>query len=72
MIAFTVGLAAVYEGIAIMSPLPTWSRVLQGIRDSGSFGRAVVGGIAITVGAVAAAFAGWVVKHLREDHRSSL
>jgi hypothetical protein len=70
--AFVVGAAGLYEGIAIVSPLPTWSRMFQGLRDSSTIGAGVVGFVAVALGAVATLFGGWVVHHLKSDKRSSL
>lgn len=72
VVAFTVGAAALYEGIAIVTVLPTWSRVFQGIRDASPLGQAAVVAIAAGVVYAARAFAKWVGPHLRKGRRSSL
>jgi MFS family permease len=59
-------LLAAYEFIAIATPLPTISRVVQG------FGGGVRVGVGVVVAGVLVVFAGWVFKHFGFDERSDL
>jgi hypothetical protein len=62
-----------YEFFAIaIGPLPTWSRMVQGLRDSSTIGFSVVVGLSSVIGIALIVSAVWVVNHFTREHRSTL
>ena len=62
-----------YEFFAIaIGPLPTWSRLVQGLRDSSTIGYSFVVVLASAIAITLIAFALWVWKHFVKEHRSEL
>lgn len=57
-----------YEALALVTALPTLSRITQGLRDSGH--RGVVYVISILCGFVLMAFAQWLYYHFNYQVRS--
>jgi hypothetical protein len=72
IVSGVVALGALYECLAILTPLPTISREWQGLRDSSPFWAETLGWAAGALCAVIVGFAGWLLHHFREDRRSSL
>jgi hypothetical protein len=61
-----------YEALALLTPLPTISRLWQGLRDACGICTVLADGLAVVVGIALVGFAAWVVKHLITEHRSTL
>lgn len=57
-----------YEGLALLTPLPTISRMMQGLRDSGHPG--VVFVISAVFVCILALFGAWLYYHLNYQPRS--
>ena len=68
VVSFLVGVGALYEGIALVSPLPTLSRVTQGLRDDGHQGLVFV--ISMAVVCILAMFGAWLYFHFNYQTRS--
>lgn len=57
-----------YEGLALTTPLPTLSRMMQGLRDAGHPG--VIWVISIVFVCIFAIFGAWLYYHLNFQTRS--
>jgi hypothetical protein len=70
VVAALAALIGLYELTAILTPLPTISRIIQGWRDDGHYVAVavLVGGITL----VLLLFAVWVFRHLLFDPRSPM
>lgn len=66
--SFLVGVGALYEGIALVSPLPTISRMTQGLRDEGRTELVFV--ISMVVVCILAMFGAWLYYHFNYQPRS--
>ena len=71
-LALLTALLSGYEALALVTPLPTISRLWQGFRDSCGICAVLADGLAVVVGVALVGFAGWVIKHLITEHRSTL
>lgn len=65
--AFVIG---GYEALALVSPLPTISRMMQGLRDDGHAG--VIWLISAVFVCIFALFGAWLYYHLNYQARSGL
>jgi hypothetical protein len=72
LVALFAALTATYEFVAIETPAPTISRVLQGVRDSGWPGAVLIYGVATAIVVALVGFARWVWPHLTQEKRSNL
>jgi hypothetical protein len=71
--ALLVTLIAAYEFLAILTPLSTWSRHIQGIRDVNDILYVSVIGFTVLLCGTATWFsAWWLPNHFIRDERSSL
>lgn len=68
IVSFLVGFGALYEGIALVSPWPTLSRVTQGLRDGGH--SVLVFLISMAVVSILAMFGAWLYYHFNYQPRS--
>lgn len=68
VVSFLVGIGALYEGIALVSPLPTLSRMTQGLRDGGQ--KELVFVISMVVVCILAMFGAWLYYHFNFQVRS--
>lgn len=57
-----------YEGLALVTPLPTISRLVQGLRDGGHQG--IVFAISVLLVCIFAVFGAWLYYHLNYQPRS--
>ncbi len=67
-LAFAAFIIAGYEGLALVTPLPTISRLTQGLRDSGHQG--IVFALSILFVCIFAVFGAWLYYHLNYSPRS--
>jgi len=67
-VGFLAFLIAGYEWIALITPLPTISRLTQGLRDGGHQG--VVFALSILFVCIFAVFGAWLYYHLNYQPRS--
>jgi hypothetical protein len=72
VLALLSALFSGYEALALLTPLPTISRLWQGFRDSCGVCAVLADSLAVIVGIALVAFAAWVVKHVITEHRSNL
>jgi hypothetical protein len=72
ILSIITGLLFVYEGIALLGPWPTISRLIQGVRDSGGTASTLAHSISLLIGAIGLFFSVWLPRHLRRDKRSDL
>lgn len=68
VISFLVGFGALYEGFALVTPLPTISRMTQGLRDSGRTELVFV--VSMVVVCILAMFGAWLYYHFNYQPRS--
>lgn len=67
-LAAAAGIIAGYEFAALLTPLPTISRLVQGLRDSGHRGTVFV--ISAIFVCIFALFGAWLYYHLNYEPRS--
>jgi len=66
--SFVVGFGALYEGLALVGPWPTLSRVTQGLRDGGH--NVAVFLISMAVVCILGMFGAWLYYHFNYQPRS--
>jgi hypothetical protein len=67
-LSFSTALIGGYEGVAILTPLPTISRMMQGLRDGGH--QEIVWLISAVFVCIFALFGAWLYYHLNYQTRS--
>lgn len=67
-LAAAAGIIAGYEFVALLTPLPTISRLVQGLRDSGHRGTVFL--ISAVFVCIFALFGAWLYYHLNYEPRS--
>jgi len=68
VLSFFAGIVGFYEGLAILTPLPTLSRLMQGLRDGGH--QNIVFLISLVFVCAFAIFGAWLYYHLNYQPRS--
>jgi hypothetical protein len=75
LLALLAALVFGYEYVAIedgAGGVPTISRILQGLRDLGAFGEAIVFVVVVAIAAGMLIFLKWLAPHLLRGKRSEL